>query len=97
MFIYLDISTEKPVIKLFDDNALVIGAKELSSNSNLTGELLSSINELLSDKRDRVKGLFINTGEKSYTGMRIGMTSINFTILLISIVLRIMPSFSPRQ
>jgi tRNA A37 threonylcarbamoyladenosine modification protein TsaB len=78
MLIYLNTSIEKSTINLLDNDGSLIEKKELSSNSNLTDELTPKIDELLLLRSDSLNGLFINTGENSYTGTRIGMTAINF-------------------
>lgn len=78
MLLYLDTASDIAKIKLFDNEGSFAKESILSSNLKLTDELLSKIDELLSGDLTVIDGLFINSGEKSYTGMRIGTTTINF-------------------
>ena len=85
MLIYLDTSNDKSVIKLFNNDGSFADKRELSSNMNLTEELLAKMDDLVSSNADLIEGIFINTGKNSYTGMRVGMTAINFLGLSLDI------------
>jgi tRNA threonylcarbamoyladenosine biosynthesis protein TsaB len=80
MILFLDTSGQEAVINLLSEDYDVVATANIQTKSDLSDKLLLEIERLLTklglDKKD-LSEIFVAKGPGSYTGLRIGLSTVN--------------------
>ncbi len=88
MILDIDTATKDIVLKIFDNDMILIGQRIFEIDSNQTEKLLYFIDFFLAEYKfslTDIEKIVINNGPGGYTGVRVGVTTANFLAFCLNI------------
>jgi len=80
MYLYIDTSKDKTIVKLFKQDFDEIDGAEKDGMKNQSENLLCLIDKILEDNsktKKEIRAIFVFVGPGSYTGLRVGVATAN--------------------